>query len=584
MSLITYANWILPAALLLLLNAACRGSETGGVALSAKLNTPQANPTATAPVMHTPDEVLGSGKYTIRPVVADPVSQQPWELKPYRLLIYDGDKAVADYEGLTDSEGHTLTVRSSKPIADTDISARPVIGTGGYKGFFRFESPDGRVKNQRYLFSFGGRVFVGISDEQGNTVEVRFGESLPINIYPLTLNEPSIWQEEAAILNRTLDAKTPEERIALLEQAIAYGRKHGGDRASVAAVSGLALLKAELANALLAPAALPAVEERLVTLVSNDYSWEDGPKAEKPIAISAAKHLDAIVKVLKMEKEAGATSFDPHSPIVQQAITLSQNLSVGERASSTGALLSLSRLLLDAHDPDLAEQILHANGFDENIVDGTDGASLLEMQSEVALSRGDTNRAQEMFALASFVHATDQAQSDDKQAEPDLLAGLRKRFPEIGPKTMLVSSETIAELRKQCITGFPDGPAFFIGKNPDSFDDNASTSIKDLKTISAIDAILTHGTLATGSYLRGATCEGSTARRVTVTSNDLKMVRSLSMIGPMLMLPDAKESQMPSDAVAHLGDVLAVFLEHSQLPPGQYEMNKTLEKIDLKIM
>jgi hypothetical protein len=537
------------------------------------------------------------------------VTQQPWAGKPYRVSIYAGDKSVGDYEGLTDAEGHTLTLRFPQPVADKDVAARPVIGSGGFKAFFKLVGRGSEtMKGLVYFFSFGGRVFVGMSDDLGNTAEVLSKDpgAVETRIYGREADMPPTWREDAAILNRTIEAQTPEERIALLDQAMANDQARAGDKSSLVKKVGMSLLQAKLANALLARSALPEVEKQLVQAIADRASGKKGTEWAED-----HRHLNGMVEVLKQEQQGGI-AIDPQSSLMQQAIDMAQKLPKAEQRDSALSLLFIMRVLLDAREFDLAEKITRANALDEYFIASTDNLddtaqSQLAMQSELALARGDSDRAQTWFSLANVIQAMGQVEKNKKHSggdQSDKLAYLRARFPGIGLKDMQVSDRAIAALRKQCVAspGERDMPVFIVGdaaviqkmKNDEDDGDGGAGmgemaySIRSWGTMLVLNAMLVHGTLKPGSYTRSISCDGAAAKSVMVSESDLKWMRSLSMLGTMLMLDDKNipKEAMPDGAAPpapHLADVLAVFLQHAQLKPGIYQMDKLLHPVELKI-
>ncbi|MCL2657192.1 MAG: hypothetical protein FWD62_07165 [Betaproteobacteria bacterium] len=549
-------------------------------------------------VMHAPDEVIGEGEYLVRRTIVDPVTQQPWASKPYRMIVYgDGKQAIADYEGLTDAEGRTLSARFPKPVADRDVAARPVLGTGDYKLFVTLAQPSGkRIKNQFYLFLFGGRIFAGLSDDQGYTAEirVRVAESIPAQVFvPPTWGASSLaaWREEVVILNRTVEVETPQERMALLEQVVTLGEQQSGETLAKA-MSGH-LRDAQFANAVQMPEALPALEEQWLQM-NIDQALADAK--EKTGSLLDSARLRAIVKVWEKEREAGLKLSDPRiaqSALMRQAIALALNLPEAQRLLA-GDLLFVTRILLDAGDTDTAAKITRVNMLDEYLDHDNEGnARQLAILSEIALAQGNAGKARVLFSLANALQATYGFKQPFSEAQPDELAGLRPRFPDGGPKDMSISADAIAELRKQCvITVTPGIPLFVVGKKDLSAMAEAMRSIRYLETIPALDAMLTHGVLKKGSYRRSLSCNGAPAESVTVSDDDLKIVRSFSMQESILALEDEEVLKavvkdvetlpLPPDVVKHWADVLAVFLEYAQLPPGQYPMRKLLKPFEFK--
>jgi hypothetical protein len=528
------------------------------------------SPSSTTP-LHKPDEVIGTGSYSVRRTLTDPVTLKLWAGKHYRLLIYQKENAIADYEGLTDSEGRTLTLRFPQPIADTDVVARPVIGDSGYKAAFQFVKRDGSVqKNQGYLFSAQGRFFMGQSDDLGQTAEVRFGveKEAPVDIYSMDLSRFPQWQSEAESLNKTLEAKTPQERIALVDSALASSQRYADS--SVIQTHRTEILKGELADALSVPASLSKIEEALIETEAKKQHSPDGNDS----LTSVSAQLDATIEVMKLEIAAGATP-DLQSSILQKALALTNHLPQEDRSSSADSMLYLCQFLLDGHHVDRVEDLLRMNGTSQGNSASGDEAQWLAIRAQVALQKRERDKANELFSLASFVLALD----EENPGEADTFAALRKSFPLIGRRTMLITPQSLADLRGQCVE--PVDPqtlsVLVIGKSM-YVDAEHQDAERTLKMAESIDALLTHGTLSSGSYLRNTTCEKGSAHNVTVTEDDLKRIRDLRQMQSIVALKDAEAPAMQPEELHHFEDALGVYLQHAQLTPGTYEMNKTLEK------
>ncbi len=523
-----------------------------------------------------PDQTVGSGAHSLRVKILDPVTQQAWANKPYRIIVYNtSEKAIAVLLGNTDSKGNTATLKTAIPA--TDFLARPRMQSGDFPFITQLkllESFDGKgIAHAQYIHFFGdGSVFTGISDERGDTAEIGSSKATELKTQIRQFDafkEICDWQATASLLNQSVDSK-PAQKIALIKQVLnqpdqtkkgekgcyslnqLYG-DHLVSQLLPAAVSG----GPDLLNA----SAPLIVDMKTQRLIADDLADTSADKSKHKSA--AELRVNAMLELLDGASAQDTLSPDFMKQWVDKTVAGFNGLGKTNTFEDEGKFLNLAESSVWRKDYASAEKLvkasitLYSQSSSEKSL-----ARHLAVQAMIAKSKGDAVGAQTLFEDANNWLAGSE--------EKDELAAYRAEFKSVPFGKMRISAAMIKDAQQWCpiASESRDGVVAMFSME----DQNADT----MSRILTLDALMTHGTAKAGKVTLARTCKTAPAS-FDLSQQDIAQIRAAISIGGIMMIGD-KNTENYNAARTQLA--LLAWLQSVKLAPGYYEANKIKQKLN----
>ncbi|MEZ0469780.1 hypothetical protein [Luteimonas salinilitoris] len=540
---------------------------------------------AQEPVM--PDAIVGTGPHVLRPVIADPVTQEPWSEKRYRLLVYRDGEAVLDIEGDTDAGGRTATVRTERPADEADFSARPIIGKGTSKAQSRISYPNGEPSAHRgYLLAFeDGAAFLGITDARGDTAEVHRPREMQVELQFLHLEpESADWHEEAAILNRSLAAGDAVQALAVYQELLRLRERRGADGGRTVATGWLLDRMVQLA--------LDADADTLER-VADDYVVRKAHHAAREAGRMEDERdrLAAILALLDIVGDNGGNGGQVPAGFVTAWVELAAELAPQLPEEGIGPLrvevLGLcERLLADGHTEAAIRLFNSAELGRGQSRDSRDRARIHAFGALAARHRGETRLSRRLLSQANYLIATDSpADVDGEKYDP--LSLYHALMPELPQGMMWLDEDQIESARHVCVRPAEDGFAFFLLGDEEGPDIDSEAW---LGTRQAIDALLAHGTIEPGEYrVEARGCgSGRASMDVVLTEDDIAGLEDAGLFLGIAVyfgdLQSTSEAEQRSEAeLERLRAQVIAYLQQAVLPEGKYGIVKSIPPGDFKM-
>ena len=523
-----------------------------------------------------PDQVLGSGSYSLRVKILDPVTQLAWANKPYRMNVYEAlGKASAVILGNTDSQGYTATLKTAKPA--TDFVARPRLQAATFPFITQLkitQSFDGKgIAHAQYIHFFGdGGVYTGISDERGDTAEI--GSTVALTVKTQigrydTFKEICDWQATASLLNQTVASK-PAQKIALIKQVLNQpDRKKTGkdDCFSLNQQYGdylvSQLLHAALAGGadLLNASASLIVDKKTERLIAADLA--DKAAANNTPQTPAQLRVKAILDLVDEASALEAVSPDFLKKWVDEAMLGFNGLGKTSTFEDEGKMLKLADKFVWRKEVGLAEKLIKASNSTSNqSYNETDLALQLAVEAMIAKSKGDSAGAQTLFEDANNWLAG--------SAEKDVLSAYRAEFKNVPFGQMRISAAMLLDAQQWCpqISESREGVVEMF-----SFEERNTRSMSRVLTL---DALLTYGTAKAGKVMLAQSCK-TPAATFELSQQDIEQIRAAISVGGLLVLRDKNSEHYH---VARLQLALLAWLQSVKLTAGVYQPNKITEKLN----
>jgi hypothetical protein len=522
-----------------------------------------------------PDKSVGTGANSLRVKILDPVTQQAWANKPYRVIVYETpEKAIAVMLGNTDSQGYTATLKTAKPA--TDFIARPRMQSGEFPFISQLkimESFDGKgIAHAQYIHFFGdGSVFTGISDERGDTAEIGSNKASELKTQIKrfdTLKDVCDWQASASLLNQTVDSK-PAQKIELIKQVLSQTKriKTGKDDCSSLTQLYGDHLMSQLMNAALAggpdllnASAAMIVDMKTERLIADDLA-NDMPTKTKHTA--AELRLKAMLELLNEASAVDAVSPDFFKQWVDKTVAGFNGLDKANRFDDEGVFIKLAESAVWRKDYAAAEKLVKpAIALFKLSGDKTGLARPLAVQAMIAKSKGDIAGAQTLFEDANNWLAGSE--------EEDVLAAYRAEFKDVPFGKMRISVAMLKDAQQWCpkASESRDGIVEMFSMEEQNVD--AASRILTL------DALMTHGTAKAGKITLARTCK-TVPTTFELSEKDIAQIRAALMLGGIMVIGDKNDENYnaPRTQLA-----LLAWLQSVKLAPGYYEANKIKEKLN----
>ncbi len=534
-----------------------------------------------------PGSTVGTGSHSLRVKILDPVTQQAWMNKPYRMIVYETPEkatavAPAIVLGNTDSQGYTATLKTALPA--TDFIARPRMQPGEFAYISQLklmQNYDGKgIAHAQYTHFFGdGTVFTGISDERGDTVEIGSNKATQLKTQVRQSNPQKDicdWQATANLLNQTINS-TPTQKIALIKQVLNQPvRKQNGKEGcftlneqygdylvmqllSAASDSGPDLLNAT------APLVVELKTERLIA--DNLADNLAGNSSSKIIKSPAQLRVEAMLELLDEASALDNVSPDFIRQWVDKATVGFNALGKGSTFDDYGKFLQLAESSVWRKDYTSAEKLVKAskkmNTQSPNSPNPTSMPRQLAVEAMIAKSKGDMARAQTLFEDANNTLAG--------STEKDVLSAYRSEFKDVPFGKMRINAAMLKDAKSWCPQASEERKqivAMF------AMDDQ---NIETVSRVLTLDALLTHGSAKAGKIKLARTCKNAPLT-VVLTQKDIAQIRAAVMLGGIMMIGDKEDENinMPKLQLA-----LQAWLQSVELAPGYYEPNKITEKLNI---
>ena len=523
-----------------------------------------------------PDQVLGSGSYSLRVKILDPVTQLAWANKPYRINVYEASgKASAVILGNTDNQGYTATLKTAKPV--TGFVARPRLqsATFPYITQLRIEQNfDGKgIAHAQYIHFFGdGGVYTGISDERGDTAEI--GSAIALTVKTQigrydTFKEICDWQATASLLNQTVDSK-PAQKIALIKQVLNQPERKKTGKADCFSLNQQygdylvsQLLNAALAGGadLLNASAPLIVDKKTERLIAADLA--DKAAANNTPQTPAQLRVKAILDLVDEASALEAVAPDFLKKWVDEAMLGFNGLDKTSTFEDEGKMLKLADKFVWRKDYGIAEKLIKASNSTSNqSYNETDLALQLAVEAMIAKSKGGLASAQTLFEDANNWLAG--------SAEKDVLSAYRAEFINVPFGQMRISAAMLKDAQQWCpqVSESREGVVEMF-----SFEERKTRSMSRLLTL---DALQTYGTAKAGKVTLARSCK-TAAATFELSQQDIEQIRGAISLGGLLVLRDKNSEHYH---VARLQLALLAWLQSVKLTAGIYQPNKITEKMN----
>jgi hypothetical protein len=531
-----------------------------------------------------PDKTVGSGAHSLRVKILDPVTQQAWVNKPYRVIVYETpENAIAVMLGNTDSLGYTATLKTTKPA--TDYLARPRMQSGEFAFITQLrlqQSFDGKgVAHAQYIHFFGdGSVFTGISDERGDTAEIGANKAAQLKTQMKQFDADVSkkicdWQASANLLNQTVDSK-PEHKIEIIKQVLNQKDRKYTEKESCFSLNHYygdylitQLMNAALAgNADLQNATAPLVVDMKTERMKADDLLIVEAKEAKDSTMVKQRAAELRVKAM-LDLLVDASAQDAASPDFIQQWTDKTMVSFNALGKTNafedeGAFLNLAESAVWRKDYALADKLVKASISLFNQSNNDTGLGRhLAVQAMLAKSKGDAAGAQTLFEIASNWLAG--------AKDSDVLAAYRAEFKDVPFGKMRISASMLKDAQQWCprISESRVGIVEMFSME----EQNASS----MSRILTLDALLTHGTAKAGKVTLARTCNTAPVT-FDLSKQDIAQIRAALMLGGIMIVGD-KNDQNYNAPRLQLG--LLAWLQSVKLAPGNYEPNKINEKLNI---
>lgn len=526
-----------------------------------------------------PGSTVGTGSHSLRVKILDPVTQQPWINKPYRIIVYETSaKAIAVVLGNTDKQGYTATLKTELPV--TDFIARPRMQSGEFAYISQLklmQNYDGKsIAHAQYIHFFGdGTVFTGISDERGDTVEIGSNKATQLKTQVRQSNpqkEICDWQATAELLNQTINS-TPTQKIALINQVLnqpirKQNGKEGcftineqyGDYLITQLLNAASNGGPDLLNAT-APLVVNLKTERLIA----DNLADDS--STKIIKSPAQLRVKAMLELLEEANALEHISPDFMRQWVDKTTTSFIELGKDSTFDDYGKFLNLAESAVWRKDYAVAEKLVNATKKmsmqSQNSPSPTNMPRQLAVEAMIAKSKGDMARAQTLFEDANNTLAG--------SSEKDVLSSYRAEFKNAPFGKMRINAAMLKDAKSWCPQASGERKQIFAMFAMDN---------QNLETVSrtlTLDALLTHGTAKAGKIKLASTCKNAPLN-VMLTQKDIAQIRAAIMLGGIMVVGGKRDENfnMPKMQLA-----LQAWLQSVELAPGYYEPNKVTQKLNI---
>lgn len=528
-----------------------------------------------------PDSTVGEGAKSLRLVIRDPVTDELWVNKRYRVIVYrhNSSTPIMDVNGVTDEHGNTAHLRVPQNIESADIMASPVVGYGAYEASSQLVTPSGKpAKHHGYvMYLSNGGIFIGRTDEQGNTAIVRQPEQGGLDLKIRSLARNGRWQKQAMILNTTVEARNAEERLSVYEKLL--HDKEWGQHDDRSAIPAEALAGSMLTAALrTSPERFRRAAQQYVdikTAASATGNADNDGRGEKN---RFAAYLDLVDHLLA---RPGVSSKFIDTAVADAAASISGPDSPAARRPVKSRILNMCERLIAYDHADAAIELFEAAG----LLDGmhpsdSDNARIFALGALAATVQGDPSRSRRLMSYANVIAAStrDPKQPDDK----DELQFFRKDVPAPARGMMYVNTDDLASVRELCIKAGPKQvPALEIV----SREDTQNALIAKLQREKGLDALLSHGEMTPGRYkvkLTGCAMDED----VVTLDIDQQIIddirRAHVLFDRVIYFGDKnKAPRAPARAATGHGSIptalqVMAFLQHAKAPPGKYQINKLI--------
>lgn len=537
-----------------------------------------------------PSATVGSGPGRLRPVVHDPVTGAPWALRPYRATVFRHGTggAVLDIEGQTDAAGHTAYLQVSSGTQAGDVLAAPVIGEGSHEAKAQLVQRSGKPKpDQGYVMYFSnGAVFTGISDAGGNTAVVRMpqdgGVSLKLRYPPLK----GAWQRQAKLLNATVTASDAAARWAIYQRVLdahAALPRDADVLPLTALADGMLTVAAQVGPEALEDAATRYLDIKAARAGTANADGAGEPAGQRRV-MAYLDLLDRLVALPGVPPRLIGTST---SGLLKELASLPASGRPRER------ILDIARGLAAADSEPAAFQLFDG----AKLLDGIDpsratSAEILAFAALEASVQGRPRRSQQWMSDANVV-ALLADDSADATSGADALAFYRQRVPAPPAGMVVIDDDTLDPARSLCIEGAEHAPGVF---NVVDHGADANDGLHDLAVMKAMDALLSHGTLAPGNYkVESVNCGGDDHGVATVAMRQSvidgmrgahQLLAQALYFGSLQGHPASSSAVTGGPATTGSAPVptaleVRAFLQHAKVPPGTFPINKLRDAASL---